>query len=225
MKRYFKSLDSLVIAAELSALGRKEEAMQFLTAATKMPEYAEMVEALTEDQEDLKAQDQQQQQEQASLSRTTPRLSAALARVLGETASEYPDADLWEDDELKDENDKLEEGSEQQESQGSDSAQDDDTEDDIPDFSQEDLGIDLDEQDDDGVAEQQDEVASEDDEQQDEDEQQQEQANTVTAALRVVEQAAFGGVGGTHAPAPVAKPRVLSPELQARLARNRAARV
>lgn len=214
MKRYFKSLDSLLAAAELSRLGRHEEAARFLVSATKMPEYAEMVESMTDEQEDLKAQQEQEQQEQAS----SPALSAALARVLGsETADMYPDEYTWQDDEMKDEEDLLNQGTEhasedqQQEQQDQQQEQASEEQRDQDNVEQEDLGIDLDDPDDAGEVDRE-ELSSED-----EQDEQQEQQATVTAALRVVE-------ASHRAPAPAVREVASNKQLAERLARNRAAR-
>lgn len=141
--RWYRSLDSLLVAAELARLGRHQEAAKFLIGATKAPEYMEMAEALTQEQEQRKEQqasedgEQQEQQEQQSAV-----MSKALARVL-EGADVYPDEDVSEDEQQEQQQEQASEDDQQQEEEAS---EDEDQQQEQADLD--DLGIDLDEQDD-----------------------------------------------------------------------------
>lgn len=146
-KRYYKSLDGLLAAAEFARLGKHEEAAKFLVAATKLPCYREMAEAVTEEQEQQQQQEASEQQEQEQEQSAV--LSAVLARVL-EGGSIYPDHDAQQDD--ADHQDGFEQADADQQT-GDDSVQDDDAQqqqqeeadagEDTEGFD--DLGIDMDE--------------------------------------------------------------------------------
>lgn len=194
MNRYFTSLDGLIIAAEMAAAGDHVTAAKFLVGATKLPEYRDMVQAVTEEQQQNKEQEQQdsQQQNQEQAAVRSPELSAALARVLGgnEMADTYPDSNVWQDQQFKDENDLLNEGSVESASEEQQTTQ----------IDPDDLGIDLDE---------------ESQEMQGDD--QQEEPASVTAAL-----AAFGVPEEViHAETASVTPNA---DLQARMLRNRQVR-